>query len=123
MSYFQVGLVLFHRFLPYHAHMQAAEPLTRRIVAFGNTGMKLAMQAISTSEEFLRYHQVCPASWSTMHSLFLAILNLILALTGDGQDDAELRNFVKKGTALLNSMSCPRQSGIFRHLIIIKVSR
>jgi len=58
-----------------------------------------------------------------MHSLFLAVMNLLLALTANDRDESELRMFVKRGTTLLNSMSCSLQPEVLQHLTIIKVSR
>lgn len=123
MSYFQVGLVLYYRFLPYHAYAKEEEqdPILGSMIAYGNTGLDMARQAISTSDDFLRYHQVCPASWQTTYSMFLAIMSLLFALTADGRDEPELRRLVKEGTLLLNVMSCSMQPGVLQHLTIVKV--
>lgn len=122
MSYFRVGLVLYYRFLPYHAHAKEEEDaLLSSMIEYGNTGLDMARRTISTSDDFLRYHQVCPASWQTIHSLFLAIMGLLFALTADGRDEAELRRLVKEGTLLLNVMSCSSQPGVLQHLTIVKV--
>ena len=124
MSYFQVGLVLYYRFLPYRAYAKedVEDPPLGSMIDYGNSGLNMARRAISTSEDFLRCHQVCPASWQTTHSLFLAIVGLLFALTADGRDEAELRRLVKEGTLLLNVMSCSSQPAVLQHLTIVKVS-
>jgi len=122
MSYFQVGLVLYRQFVPYHAYVkQEEDPSLDSIIAYGNAGLSLAKSAVAASAEFLRYHQSCPASWQTTYGLFLAVATLLFALTARDGDDAELRRLVKEGTLLLNVMSCSQQPGILQQLTIIKV--
>ena len=124
MSYLQVGLVLYHPFLAYDAQVaeQEEDPLSKSMIAYGITGLDFAKQVILTSTNFLRYHQVCPASWQTTYTLFLAILSLLFALTATGRDEAELRRLVKEGTLLLNVMSCSLQPGVLQQLTVVKVS-
>ena len=124
MSYIQVGLILYHPFLAYDVHLaeQEEDPFSRSMIAYGNTGLDFAKQAILTSTDFLRYHQVCPASWQTTYTVFLAIMSLLFALTAGVRNEGELRQLVKEGTLLLNVTSCSLQPGVLQQLTIVKVS-
>jgi hypothetical protein len=123
MTFYFGQLVLYQPFLHYLIPMASGSAITKMQSMYALACIKVAGTTISRTDVMHQRGLLGPASWSTVYTLFLAVLSLVF-LIATHQGTSRPSNAWKKserGIRLLAAMRCLDNSAV-RCLAIIKVS-
>ncbi|KIX08338.1 uncharacterized protein Z518_02994 [Rhinocladiella mackenziei CBS 650.93] len=122
MAFYFGQLVLFQPFLHYLVQMANGTAITRTQSQHALACMKVAATTITRSEAMHQRGLLCPASWSTIYTLFLAVMCLLfLIATHNGTArPSEAWRKGELGIRLLAAMRC-FDNGAVKCLLIIKM--
>lgn len=125
MAYIQSQLILYRVFLHYLRKSPNGTSSDKRAIGYANLCGKYAFRAIAVSMDHQRQGLLCPASWHSLYTIFLAIVCLLFAHASlnEGQHEKKAHGDIINGIRLLASTACTDDTGSVRCLNILKVGQ
>lgn len=97
---------------------------SKRQREYAETCISMASRVVSISINHQQQGLLCPASWPSLYTVFIATICLIFAyvIRKDTPDEHDLRQDIENGIKLLACTACSTDTGSVRCLEILRVS-
>lgn len=120
--YYFAQIVLYRPFLHYLARPQNDQSVGERERTYAATCVTMAGKVVEISMEHQRKGLLCPASWPSVYTVFIAVVCLVFAYATrkENSNDDQTREDIKDGIRLLASTACTTDTGSVRCLEILR---
>lgn len=122
ICYYFAQIVLYRPFLHYLAKPLGDDAASQRQMAYARTCVRMARKVVEVSTEHQRRGLLCPASWSSVYTVFLSVVCLIFshATRDQNRSTENLKPEIENGIRLLASTACTTDTGSVRCLEILR---
>lgn len=122
ISYYFSQIVLYRAFLHYLAEPEADESRHQRRLYYAETCVKMATKVVEVSVVHQKAGLLCPASWSSIYTVFLSTICLIFgyATRKHGTDLPQAKHDIEDAIRLLACTACTTDTGSVRCLEMLR---